>query len=106
MIGQVHLQMSIQHTDNVSQTQQNMNQRGVIGTSQASVATQKNVQKAQETVIPKDTLELSNYRYDAKEEGRNKYSRPEDKDKKKEQEDSEHQDDEFQQPRMNFNIQI
>ncbi len=106
MIGQVHLQMSIQHTDNVSQTQQNLNQRGVIGNNQASVATQKNVQKAQETIIPKDTLELTNYRYDAKEEGRNKYSRPNDKDKKEDQDDDEKKDGEFQQPRMNFNIQI
>ncbi len=106
MIGRVHLQMSIQHTDNVSQTQQNMNQRATIGANQAAVATQKHVQKAQETVIPKDALELSQFRYDAKEEGKNKYSKPKDKEKKEEQDDADNPEQEFQQPRMNFNIQI
>ena len=108
MIGQVPLQMLIPHTDTVSQNQQNINQRAAVETSQAAQTMQKHVEQAKDTVIPKDTLELSQYAYDAKEEGKNKY---EDRRKRKKQSDQDTEEKEngkeqASQPRVNFNIQI
>lgn len=108
MIGQVPLQMLIPHTDTVSQTQQNVNQRAALEGSQAMQSMQKQVEQAKETVIPKDTLELHDYKYDAKEEGKNKY---EDRRKKKKKLDSQQMtavesEEEEMQPRVNFDIQI
>ncbi len=109
MIGQVPLQMLIPHTDTVSQTQQNANQRAAVESTQAMQTMEKHVEQARDTVIPKDTLELTQYNYDAKEEGRNKY---EDRRKKKkgrqasEKNEQEKQDTVGGQPRVNINIQI
>lgn len=108
MIGQVPLQMLIPHTDTVSQTQQNVNQRAAVENTQAAQTMEKHVEQAKDTVIPKDTLELTQYNYDAKEEGRNKYVNR--RKKKKRSDSGEDAEDEEstqeQQRRENFNIQI
>lgn len=108
MIGQVPLQMLIPHTDTVSQTQQNANQRAAVENTQAMQTMEKHVEQARDTVIPKDTLELTEYNYDAKEEGRNKYVNR--RKKKKRSDSGEDAEDgesaQGQQRRENFNIQI
>ncbi len=108
MIGQIPLQMVVPHTDAVSQTQQNVNQRGAMESAQAMQTVQKQVEQAHDTVIPKDTLELHDYRYDAKEEGNNKYEDRRKKKKKASAGDSALHEEETEtvQPRVNFDIKI
>ncbi len=108
MIGQVPLQMLIPHTDTVSQTQQNVNQRATVENSQAVQTMEKHVEQAKDTVIPKDTLELHDYRYDASEEGNNKYQDRRRKKRQEEQAEDEAEDEKKKelQPRMNFDIEV
>lgn len=105
MIGQVPLQMLIPHTDTVSQSQQNMNQRTAIENSQAMQTMQRHVEQAKDTVIPKDTLELHDYQYDASKEGNQKYQ---DRRKKKQYAEGQDTDDKEPEPvhRVNFDIQV
>lgn len=109
MIGQVPLQMLIPHTDTVSQTQQNVNQRAAVENSQAMQTMEKHVEQAKDTVIPKDTVELHDYRYDASEEGNNKYQDRRKKKRNGDNEDEAEAEDKKQeelQPRMNFDIKV
>lgn len=110
MIGQVPLQMLIPHTDTVSQTQQSANQRATVENSQAMQTVEKHVEQAKDTVIPKDTLELRQYRYDAAEEGNNKYQDRRRKKKNKDEAEDEAEDTKKEkdglQPRMNFDIKV
>lgn len=108
MIGQVPLQMLIPHTDTVSQTQQNVNQRATVENAQAMQTMEKHVEQAKDTVIPKDTLELHDYRYDATKEGNNKYQnrrRKKQQEEATEDEEKNEKKDELQ-PRVNFNVQV
>ncbi|MBR6223438.1 MAG: hypothetical protein IKQ71_08365 [Lachnospiraceae bacterium] len=104
MIGQVQLQMAINHTDSVAHVQQHANQASALASGNAQAAVQKTEQRARETVIPKDTLELHDYNYDAKEEGNNKYYDRRKKGKKGEEDED--QQDEPLQPRVNFDIKL
>lgn len=108
MIGQVPLQMLIPHTDTVSQTQQNVNQRAAVENAQAMQTMEKHVEQSKETVIPKDTLELHDYRYDASEEGNNKYQDRRRKKRQKNEAEDKAEDvrKETLQPRVNFDIQV
>ena len=105
MIGQVPLQMLVPHTDTVSQSQQNVNQRATVENAQAMQTMQRHVEQAKDTVIPKDTLELHDYRYDASKEGNQKYQ-----DRRRKKRDAEGQDSDAQDAepvkRVNFNIQV
>ncbi len=105
MIGQVQLQMAINHTDAVAHVQQHANQASTLASGNAQAAVHKAEQRAKETVIPKDTLELHDYNYDAKEEGNNKYYDRRKKDKKGEN-DGEDSEENVLQPRVNFDIKL
>ncbi len=77
------LQMTVPMTNDVATVQNNENSRANIQNMQSAVASEKQAQIKNDTVIPKDTLEFTNYRYDARNKGNNEYAGDGGKDRKK-----------------------
>lgn len=88
-VSPITLQMNVNMTNDVAQTQNNQNMRAATEHMQVAQENEKQVKANSEMVIPKDTLEFSEYQYDAKEEGNNKYFNNRNNSNKKKQQDTE-----------------
>ena len=93
-VSPITLQMNVNMTNDVAQTQNNQNTRAITEHMQVAQENEKQVKTNSEMVIPKDTLEFSEYQYDAKEEGKNKYFNNRNKAKKNQQNAKEEEQEE------------
>ena len=86
-VSPITLQMNVNMTNDVAQTQNNQNMRAATEHMQVAQANEKQVKANSEMVIPKDMLEFSDYQYDAKEKGNNEYFNEGNNSNKKKQQD-------------------
>ncbi|MBR1815442.1 MAG: hypothetical protein IJ763_01950 [Lachnospiraceae bacterium] len=96
--------IAAQGSSPIAQIQQNTDSQSVINSQNAHTVVQKHEQQVQETVVPKEEGVYYQQEYDAKEEGRNKYSNLYGKKKKKENKEEEKKEETI--TRVNFDIQI
>lgn len=108
MIRPVDMQMLIPTTQSAGNIQQHESQRPMEQNMVAVEQVSKEVKQHSEMVISKDTVEIHDYNYDAKEKGNNEYhgngGKHRQKDEKKE--DISNQKEPVDRPRVNFDIQV
>ena len=88
-VSPITLQMNVNMTNDVASRQNNDNMRASTEHMQFAQANEKQVKTNSEMVIPKDTLQFSQYQYDAKEKGNNQYFDTRKKKAKKKEEEKE-----------------
>ncbi|MDD6072056.1 MAG: hypothetical protein PUC12_14800 [Clostridiales bacterium] len=112
MIRPVEMQMLLPRTESVGNVQQHENQRVVNENTFAANEVAREVKHNSETVIRKDGNKLTDYQYDAKEEGNGTYENPRKRKQKQDKRNGETADSELtneeiennKQPRVNIQI--
>lgn len=112
MIRPVEMQMLLPRTESVGNAQQYENQRVVNENTFAAKEVAKEVKHNSETVIRKEGNELTDFKYDAKDEGKGTYQNPRKRKKRQEKRDGEFDENELtkelieenKQPRVNIQI--
>lgn len=105
MIRPVQMQMLIPQTETVSHVQQQNNQRTITDQAAAINQVEKEVKEQSDTVIQKDTVEIRDYKHDAKEKGDNEY-KGDGGSRRKKKDKSDNDEDTKETPRVNFDIRI
>ncbi len=107
MIRPVEMQMLIPNSQTVSNVQHNENQRPVQQNMLTAEQVAKEVKHNSDSIIQKDTVNIRDYRYDAKEKGNGEYHGDGGKKRDKKQEDKNNDKKSDKEPvRVNFDIKI
>ncbi len=107
MIRPVEMQMLVQRTEGVAHIQHLDNTRNIQQNAILAAQVDKNVKQNSDTVIQKDSVEINEHKYDAKEKGNTQYSGNDGKHhKKKEHDEKEDLTKKAESARINFDIKV
>lgn len=108
MISPIEMQMIVHNTEPVGNVKHHEHTKTAVEGMQITSQVEKEVKQNGQMVIPKEQNQFPEYRYDASEEGRNKYENSKKK-RKAEKKEAEKNDEEGQCSeitRVNFDIKI